>query len=210
MAASPEPNLEEQLWTHRRDAPPIRAVDVAAGAAQPAARSALEPGARGHQRLGRRVPGHTGSCEPGGTVAASAAISSAETNAAGRDLVERLALVPAYAAAPERWTDAAMTPRVRRLSDSLGYARPDRWYAGAAAICRPQRSGRGTVLRTTNSRRRSSPAYAARSSMRRARPRIGGDRRRTALCRARPRSRCADRRGRPAACGVPSAMRSRT
>ena len=61
------------------------------------------------------------------------------TNAAGRDLVERLALVPAYAAQPEIWTDPAITPRVRRFSDSRGFARPDRWYAGSGSALPPSR-----------------------------------------------------------------------
>jgi FO synthase len=59
------------------------------------------------------------------------------TNAAGRDLVERLALVPAYAARPEVWTDPIITPRVRRFSDSRGFARPDRWYSGAGCELPP-------------------------------------------------------------------------
>jgi FO synthase len=59
------------------------------------------------------------------------------TNAAGRDLVERLALVPAYAARPEVWTDPIITPRVRRFSDSRGFARPDRWYSGAGVELPP-------------------------------------------------------------------------
>jgi FO synthase len=59
------------------------------------------------------------------------------TNAAGRDLIERLALVPAYAARPEVWTDALITPRVRRFSDSRGFARPDRWYSGAGCELPP-------------------------------------------------------------------------
>src|SRR6202035_1637416 len=33
-------------------------------------------------------------------------------------------------AGPEAWTDPSITPRVRRFSDSRGFARPDRWYAG--------------------------------------------------------------------------------
>ena len=37
---------------------------------------------------------------------------------------------------------AAITPRVRRLSDSRGFARPDRWYAGwAASYRRSRRAG---------------------------------------------------------------------
>jgi FO synthase len=41
--------------------------------------------------------------------------------------------VPAYAIRPEAWTDPAITPRVRRFSDSRGFARPDRWNAGSGA-----------------------------------------------------------------------------
>ena len=53
------------------------------------------------------------------------------SRAAGRELTERLALVPRYAAQAQRWTHADITTRVRRLCDSRGFARPDRWFAGA-------------------------------------------------------------------------------
>jgi FO synthase len=53
------------------------------------------------------------------------------TSAAGRTLVERLALVPAFAARPAEWTDPGIATRVRRFSDSRGFARPDSWHAGA-------------------------------------------------------------------------------
>jgi FO synthase len=59
------------------------------------------------------------------------------THAAGRDLIERLALVPAFAARPEAWTDPLITPHVRRFSDSRGFARPDRWYSGAGCELPP-------------------------------------------------------------------------
>jgi len=56
-----------------------------------------------------------------------------ETRAAGRELVERLAIVPAYARSPERWVDAGLRPRVERLRDTQGLARSDDWYAGSLA-----------------------------------------------------------------------------
>jgi FO synthase len=72
------------------------------------------------------------------------------TVAAGRALVERLALGPAYAREPERWTDAALTPRVRRMSDANGWARTDRWFAGSGAPlpvnARAAGAGRGAVV----------------------------------------------------------------
>lgn len=63
-----------------------------------------------------------------------------------RELVERLALVPQLARAPERWTDPAIAARIRKLSDSRGCAREDGWYAGAgsalpAAAARWMRAG---------------------------------------------------------------------
>jgi len=56
-----------------------------------------------------------------------------ETRAAGRELVERLAIVPAYARSSERWVDAGLRPRVERLRDTQGHARSDDWYAGSLA-----------------------------------------------------------------------------
>ena len=60
-----------------------------------------------------------------------------QTRAAGRVLLERLALTPGYASQPERWTDPTHTPRVRRATDSRGFARSDRWYAGSGAELPP-------------------------------------------------------------------------
>ena len=56
-----------------------------------------------------------------------------ETRAAGRELVERLAIVPAYARSSERWVDAGLRPRIERLRDTQGLARSDDWYAGSLA-----------------------------------------------------------------------------
>ncbi|HTT06606.1 MAG TPA: 5-amino-6-(D-ribitylamino)uracil--L-tyrosine 4-hydroxyphenyl transferase CofH [Steroidobacteraceae bacterium] len=80
-----------------------------------------------------------------------------ESRSAGRELVERLALVPRYAAQPQRWTDASMATRVRRLCDSRGFARADRWYAGAGCELPPdaqrwsQRHGIATSVISTAS-----------------------------------------------------------
>ncbi|HKQ84556.1 MAG TPA: 5-amino-6-(D-ribitylamino)uracil--L-tyrosine 4-hydroxyphenyl transferase CofH [Steroidobacteraceae bacterium] len=53
-----------------------------------------------------------------------------ETSAANRELVERLAIGPRYALAPERWVDAGLRAAVRRRSDAAGFAYVDPWYAG--------------------------------------------------------------------------------
>ena len=52
--------------------------------------------------------------------------------AAGKILVERLAVYPSYALNPDRWVDPALAPAVRRAIDSEGFARTDGWSPGVA------------------------------------------------------------------------------
>src|SRR5215472_8561726 len=54
-----------------------------------------------------------------------------ETAAAGKQLVERLAIYPAYARELDRWVDPAPRPGVLRVMDAQGLARTDDWIAGA-------------------------------------------------------------------------------
>ena len=55
------------------------------------------------------------------------------TAEAGKLLVERLAIYPSYAAAPERWLDPALRSAVLRAVDAEGLARPDPWIAGSGS-----------------------------------------------------------------------------
>ena len=52
------------------------------------------------------------------------------THAAGKVLVERLAVYPAYCADVARWQDASLVPRVLRRVDAQGFARTDDWSPG--------------------------------------------------------------------------------
>ncbi|HLJ18594.1 MAG TPA: 7,8-didemethyl-8-hydroxy-5-deazariboflavin synthase CofG, partial [Stellaceae bacterium] len=54
------------------------------------------------------------------------------TNAAGKELVERLAIYPAYAQRPERWLDGRLVTPVLNLSDAGGFARIEDWAPGVA------------------------------------------------------------------------------
>lgn len=136
MAGAAEPDLEEQLWT-------IAVARLLFGSAMSIqAPPNLQPD--GLERLVRAgindwggvspvTPDHVNPEAPWPHLADLARA----TDAAGRDLVERLALAPAYAARPESWTDPAITPRIRRLTDSRGFARPDTWYAGSGTPLPP-------------------------------------------------------------------------
>ncbi|HAK62800.1 MAG TPA: 7,8-didemethyl-8-hydroxy-5-deazariboflavin synthase, partial [Alphaproteobacteria bacterium] len=52
---------------------------------------------------------------------------SRETAAAGKHLVARLPLYPAYMRDKERWLDSALHTRALQLQDSEGFARNDGW-----------------------------------------------------------------------------------
>ena len=54
-----------------------------------------------------------------------------ETANAGKHLTERLALYPAYAKEPSKWTDPGIEPMLLRAVDGAGFVRTDDWSAGA-------------------------------------------------------------------------------
>jgi FO synthase len=62
----------------------------------------------------------------------------AATEAAGKALVERLAIHPAFARAPAAWLDPSLRSPVLRLSDAEGLAREGPWISGSPTpITRP-------------------------------------------------------------------------
>jgi len=131
MARAPEPALAEQLWS-------VAAARLLFGASQSIqAPPNLQPDAlaplvrAGVNDWGGVSPVTPDYVNPEAPWPHLLDLQRA-TRAAGRELVERLALVPAFAVDPARWTDPGVTVRVRRLSDSRGFARPDAWHAGAA------------------------------------------------------------------------------
>jgi len=53
-----------------------------------------------------------------------------ETQKAGKQLIERLAIYPDYALNAAQWTDSNFTPATLQAIDGQGFARVDHWYAG--------------------------------------------------------------------------------
>lgn len=78
-----------------------------------------------------------------------------ETDEAGRELVERLALVPAYAGDAARWTAPDVARAILHGTDASGFARDSAWHAGSGAPLPPSigtarsnaRSPSSTILR---------------------------------------------------------------
>ena len=68
--------------------------------------------------------------------------------AAGKILVERLAVYPSYALDPDRWVDPALAPAVRRAIDAEGFAREDSWSTGVAEDPPADRGVRAPAIRT--------------------------------------------------------------
>ena len=132
MANAPEPTLEEQLWTiavARLLFGPGMSIQAPPNLQPDGLAALVRAGINDWGGVSPVTPDHVNPEAPWPHLDDLARV----TEAAGRDLVERLALTPSYAVKPEVWTDPAITTRVRRASDSRGFARPDRWFAGSGA-----------------------------------------------------------------------------
>jgi FO synthase len=132
MANAPEPTLAEQLWTiavARLLFGPGMSIQAPPNLQPDGLASLVRAGINDWGGVSPVTPDHVNPEAPWPHLDDLAR----DTEAAGRDLVERLALTPSYAVRPEVWTDPGITTRVRRASDSRGFARPDRWFAGSGA-----------------------------------------------------------------------------
>jgi FO synthase len=129
MARAPEPTIEEHAWTiamARLVFGPAMSIQ-----APPNLRPGeLEPLVRaGVNDWGGISPVTIDHVNPQATWPHLDQLA-ADTRASGRNLVERLALIPAFARDAARWTNPAIRRSVLRLTDAEGFARPDDWHAG--------------------------------------------------------------------------------
>lgn len=145
MARAPEPPIEEQLWT-------IAAARLLFGHTMSIqAPPNLQPGAlerlasSGINDWGGVSPVTVDHVNPEAPWPHLDALGQA-TRASSRELVERLAITPAFAREPSRWLHPDLQMRVRRMTDASGLARGDDWFAGApCAVPRPASTTRGRV-----------------------------------------------------------------
>jgi len=146
MARAPEPTLDEQLWTiavTRLLFGPSLSIQAPPNLQPDGLAALVRAGINDWGGVSPVTPDHVNPEAPWPHLRKLAY----DTENAGRDLVERLALAPAHARQPELWTDSAMTLRVRRLTDSRGLARMDRWYAGSNADLPPVASRWSAIAR---------------------------------------------------------------
>jgi len=130
MADAPEPSLEDLQWTiavarlifgktMSIQAPP----NLSPGVLQ----ALVAAGVNDWGGVSPVTPDHVNPEAPWPTLPAL----ERQTAEAGRWLVQRLPITPAYALEPTRWLDPAMRTAVLRRVDATGYALERDWHAGA-------------------------------------------------------------------------------
>ena len=129
MADWPDPTLEEHLWTiavARLILGPGMPIQAPPNLSPGAYRSLIRAGINDWGGVSPVTPDHVNPEAPWPQLEALAR----ETEAAGKTLVQRLAVYPRFAQDAGRWLDPALRGPVLRASDSTGFAREDDWSPG--------------------------------------------------------------------------------
>ena len=139
MAGAPEPNEAEHLWTiavarlvfgaeMNIQAPPNLMPD--------ALEAMVAAGINDWGGVSPVTPDHVNPEAPWPALD----LLAKRTADAGKTLVERLAIYPAYAQDSARWLDPALRTPVLRAIDAQGLARPEPWIAGSGTTPGPRAS----------------------------------------------------------------------
>jgi FO synthase len=129
MAAAPEPPLEAHLWAiaaARLMLPPEIRVQAPPNLRPGVLAQLLRAGVDDWGGVSPVTPDHVNPEAPWPALERL----ERETAAAGRRLVERLAIGPDHARDPARWLDATLRAPVLRAIDAQGHARTGGWHAG--------------------------------------------------------------------------------
>jgi FO synthase len=129
MAAAPEPDLDELLWTiavARLLFGPNMSIQAPPNLSPGVLPQLVAAGINDWGGVSPLTPDHVNPEAPWPHLDQLAR----ETSVAGKFLDQRLTIYPAYANAPQRWLDPALHTAVLRQSDSMGFARRDDWVPG--------------------------------------------------------------------------------
>jgi FO synthase len=152
MAAAPEPALDEHLWTiavARLIFDPEMSVQAPPNLNPAVLDRLLAAGIDDWGGVSPVTPDHVNPEAPWPQLE----VLRRATEATGKALVARLAIYPRFAQQPECWLAPAMRKAVLDHSDAEGYAREDRWIAGAPSqpptwtVHTPRTSGLQAILR---------------------------------------------------------------
>jgi FO synthase len=130
MAAAPEPDEAEHLWTiavARLIFGPAMNLQAPPNLMPDALEAMVGAGINDWGGVSPVTPDHVNPEAPWPALD----LLAKRTAGAGKLLLERLAIYPSYAQEPMRWLDPALRTPVLRAIDAQGFARPDSWIAGA-------------------------------------------------------------------------------
>ncbi|HEX3845581.1 MAG TPA: 5-amino-6-(D-ribitylamino)uracil--L-tyrosine 4-hydroxyphenyl transferase CofH, partial [Steroidobacteraceae bacterium] len=130
MAQAPEPPLEEHLWTiavARLLLGPEMSIQAPPNLRQDALGALVRAGVNDWGGVSPVTPDHVNPEAPWPQLESLAT----QTRAAGRVLLERLAVTPAHARRADKWIDESLRTSIIRRTDSCGRARVEKWHAGA-------------------------------------------------------------------------------
>jgi len=142
MAHSPAPPLEDHLWTiaiARLLFAPSMNIQAPPNLSPGVLPRLIEAGINDWGGVSPVTPDHVNPEAPWPHLDALAFA----TNAAGKQLVERLAIYPAFARQADMWVDPALRTSLIRAIDADGWPRNDEWSPGARAAL-PGRAARFT------------------------------------------------------------------
>jgi len=132
MAHYPEPPLEELLWTiaaARLVFGPSMSIQAPPNLNPAQLPALISAGVNDWGGVSPVTPDHVNPEAPWPEITAL----ERETRAAGRWLVQRLPIVPAFAIDGQRWLDPALRTAALRRIDAQGYVREDAWTAGSGS-----------------------------------------------------------------------------
>ena len=132
MAAAPEPDQADHLWTiavARLIFGPGMNIQAPPNLMPAALEEMIAAGINDWGGVSPVTPDHVNPEAPWPALE----LLARRTAGAGKLLVERLAIYPAYAREPARWLDAKLRTPVLRAVDAQGLARTDPWISGAGA-----------------------------------------------------------------------------
>lgn len=129
MAQSPEPDLEELLWTlavSRLIFGPQMSIQAPPNLSPGVLPQLIAAGINDWGGVSPLTPDHVNPEAPWPHLDKLAA----ETAEAGKFLDQRLTVYPSYALESEHWLDTAVRPALLNHMDATGYAKRDTWHSG--------------------------------------------------------------------------------
>ncbi len=147
MAHAPAPSLDELVWTiaiARLLFAPCMNIQAPPNLSPGALRRLVDAGINDWGGVSPVTPDHVNPEAPWPHLK----VLERATNAAGKELVERLAIYPAYARQPDAWVDPALRTALLQEIDADGWPRTDDWSPGAAVALPEQPKPRPQLAAT--------------------------------------------------------------